>query len=238
AHTDALFFLDPAGQELIADAGMPDVGGHLSSVLRALLDSEGRQNLDHPQLPWTATDALDDVYYVMNRDIPASEAPALHPPSAAAAQQELSGSPSALASLHRQAGELLGGESALAARLRALRGHPVVINAWATWCPACRGEFSVFASASARYGRQVAFLGVDTNDSAGDARSFLAGHPVSYPSYQSSSSDLASLAAIEGMPTTIFINRAGTVINIHPGQYQTEAALQDDIEHYALGVQG
>ena len=237
-HTDALFFLDPAGQELIADAGMPDVDGHLSAVLRGLLDSEGRENLAHPQLPWTATDALDDVYYLMNRDIPASAVAALHPPSAAAARRELSGSPSALASLHQQAGELLGSETALAARLETLRGYPVVINAWAGWCLACRSEFSVFASASARYGRHVAFLGVDANDTAGDARSFLEGHPVSYPSYQSSSSELAPLATIAYMPTTIFINRAGTVVNVHTGQYQTEAALDNDIEHYALGVTG
>ena len=119
-----------------------------------------------------------------------------------------------------------------------MRGYPVVINAWAAWCAPCRTEFPILASASARYGRQVAFLGADTNDSAGDARSFLARHPISYPSYQSSSAQLASLAVIEGMPTTIFIDRAGKVINVHIGQYGTEAALENDIEHYALGVDG
>jgi len=40
------------------------------------------------------------------------------------------------------------------------------------------------------------------------------------------------------MPTTIFIDRAGKVINVHIGQYGTEAALENDIEHYALGVDG
>ena len=48
----------------------------------------------------------------------------------------------------------------------------------------------------------------------------------------------APLATIAYMPTTIFINRAGTVVNVHTGQYQTEAALDNDIEHYALGVTG
>ncbi len=237
-HTDAVFFLDPAGQERVVDQGMPDVGGHLSAVLRGLLDAEGRQNLAHPQLPWTATEALEDVYYLMGRNIPADAVPAVHPPSVAAAQRALAGSPAALASVHEQAGQLLGSESALAARLRSLRGYPVVINAWAAWCAPCRTEFPILASASARYGRQVAFLGADTNDSAGDARSFLARHPISYPSYQSSSAQLASLAVIEGMPTTIFIDRAGKVINVHIGQYGTEAALENDIEHYALGVDG
>ena len=53
-------------------------------------------------------------------------------------------------------------------------------------CGPCRSEFGLFAVPSAGYGRRVAFLGADTDDSAGDARTFLAAHPVSYPSYQTS----------------------------------------------------
>ena len=92
------------------------------------------------------------------------------------------------------------------------------------------------AAASAGYGRQVAFLGADTNDSTPDARSFLAQHPVRYPSYPVASTDLSSLAVLEGFPTTIFINPAGKVVFVHTGQYQSEAALDNDIQHYALGV--
>ena len=147
--------------------------------------------------------------------------------------RELAGSPGPLAALHSQAGQLLGSGSALAARLRALRGYPVVLNAWASWCTACRSEFSLFASASAQYGRQVAFLGADTDDSAGDARSFLAQHPVSYPSYQETDSTLGSLAVIEGLPTTIFINRAGKVVHVQIGQYDSEGTLDQDISSYA-----
>ncbi len=239
AHTDALFFLDPAGQERIVDEGMPDVGGKLSPVLRSLLSDQGRQNLAHPQLPWTAAEALDDVYYLMGRNIPAAATPSAKPPSEQAAQRALADSPAPLAAIHVQAGELLGPEGALAARLSSLRGrYPVVINAWASWCTPCRAEFPFFAAVSARYGRQVAFLGVDTNDSATDGRSFLAQHPISYPSYQSSSSQLSPLAVIEGMPTTIYIDRAGKVVDVHIGQYGTQAALENDIEHYTRGVTG
>jgi thiol-disulfide isomerase/thioredoxin len=149
--------------------------------------------------------------------------------------QELSGSPGPLAALHGQAGQLVGSGSAFAARLRALRGYPVVVNAWASWCTPCRAEFSLFSAASVQYGRQVAFLGADTDDSAGDARSFLAQHPVSYPSYATTESTLLPLAVIQGLPTTIFINPAGKVVHVHVGQYDSGGTLDQDISSYAVG---
>lgn len=147
----------------------------------------------------------------------------------------LAGSPAPLAALHDQAGQLLGSEAALDARLRALRGYPVVINAWASWCTPCREEFSLFASASVRYGRRVAFVGVDTDDSSSDATAFLVKHPVSYPSYESTISQLSSLTAIAGLPTTVYLNRAGKIVHVHTGQYEVQGTLDQDIATYARG---
>ena len=234
-HTDAIFFIDPSGQERIVDEGMASVDGQLSPALKNLLSEQGIQNLEHPQFPWTPSEALDDLYFLMNRNIPANAVPKVTAPSAADAQRVLAGSPGSLASLHTQAGQLIT-SGKLSDRLSSLHGYPIILNAWAAWCLPCREEFPLMAAASAQYGRKVAFLGADTNDSAGDARSFLAKHPVSYPSYPVASSDLSSLAILEGFPTTIFIDRSGKVAFVHTGQYQSEAALDNDIQHYALGL--
>jgi cytochrome oxidase Cu insertion factor (SCO1/SenC/PrrC family)/thiol-disulfide isomerase/thioredoxin len=232
-HTDALFLIDPGGQERIADDGMPQIGGRLPASLQRLLNDQGRHNLAHPQFSWSAPDVMDDLYYLMGRTVPAASTPSVRPPSPAAAQAQLTGSPRALGAVHAQAARLLGSDAALQRRLRSLRGYPVVINAWASWCGPCRTEFPLFADASAHYGRRVAFLGVNVNDSASDARSFLAAHPVSYPSYTGSTASLSWLAPIEGMPTTIFVGPTGRVRAVHTGQYQTEGTLADDIARYA-----
>ncbi len=162
--------------------------------------------------------------------------PKVQAPSAAGVPSLLAGSPAPLASLHAEAGRVLGSQSALAARLPSLRGYPVVINAWASWCAPCRSEFPLFASASVRYGRQVAFLGLNINDSLADARSFLAKHPVSYPSYQGTTGQIHSLLpqGLLGLPTTIFVNRAGKIAYVHSGQYEAPGTLDQDVEQYAL----
>src|SRR3954452_14213326 len=106
-------------------------------------------------------------------------------PTGAAAQVALRGSPPPLASLHRQASDLLpGGDNAFDRRLAGLEGHPTVVNGWASWCGPCRFEFPFFQSVGVTYGKQVAFVGLDVTDNTGDARRFLGQFPVPYPSYQ------------------------------------------------------
>ena len=76
------------------------------------------------------------------------------------------GAPSRWRELYDQADQLLpGGADAFQQRLAELRGHPVVVNKWASWCGPCREEFPWFQRLSARLGKRIAFLGVDAKDS-------------------------------------------------------------------------
>ena len=164
-----------------------------------------------------------------------SEEPQVSVPSPSQARAELAGSPAPLASLLAQATDLLdGGLDAYDARVATLRGHPLVVNAWASWCHPCRFEMPFFARAAVRFGRRVGFLGVNAGDTDGDARDFLRDHYVPYPSYVDPDDEIARAIGVRaGLPTTVFYARDGKIAYVHQGQYRDEAALVADVQRYA-----
>ena len=165
-----------------------------------------------------------------------STAPAPSKLTVAQMRASLAGSPASLAALHAQANEILpGGLPALRARLAGLRGSPVVVNKWASWCEPCRAEFAAFQRASVAQGRQVAFVGIDSGESSPkDALSFLRAFPVSYPSYYDQSGQAgAAITDSSFTPVTVFYDRAGREY-IHQGPYPSAAKLEQDVRRYAL----
>jgi cytochrome c biogenesis protein CcmG, thiol:disulfide interchange protein DsbE len=156
--------------------------------------------------------------------------------SMAQVRARLVDSPAPLAALHTQAGQILsGGASALHARLAALRGYPLVIDKWASWCLPCQSERATFQRASTALGRSVAFIGIDSGDtSLADGRAFLHAVPVGYPSYYDQSGRLgAAIADSSFTPVTVFYDRAGRQY-IHQGPYPSAAKLEADVRRYAL----
>lgn len=150
-------------------------------------------------------------------------------------ERALAGSPPPLAALHAQANELLpGGVEAYEGRIASLRGYPVVVNAWASWCGPCRYEFPMLQKLSARYGKRVAFLGIDSEDDADAAKTFLEEEPVPYPSYSDPDKEIFNSLGALGFPDTAFYDREGELVNLKQGQYPDQAALEEDIRRYAL----
>jgi cytochrome oxidase Cu insertion factor (SCO1/SenC/PrrC family)/thiol-disulfide isomerase/thioredoxin len=220
-HTEGLFILDPRGHWRVLVPGIADLGGRVAPALRSLLNREGRARLRTPTGAWTVPAVLGDLWRLMGMP-PEPSAPDSASPTPAAAPAD--------------AGRLLGGGGrAFRRRLATLRGDPVVVNAWASWCPPCRSELPLFAAAARRFGGRVAFLGLDVSDADGPARAFLAAHPVGYPSYRDADGDLArSLGAPQGLPVTLFLDADGRVFHVHVGAYPSDTALGEDVE-VALG---
>ena len=167
-----------------------------------------------------------------------SAPPAETPGSAAGAAEGRAlaeNAPPALARLYSQGGRLLpGGTRAFRARLAELRGRPVVVNKWASWCGPCRAELPYFRREAQQRGHSTAFIGSNTNDSEGPARRFLAEVPLPFPSYFDPNGDIAQ--AFEGaiaFPSTAFYGSDGRLATVKQGVYTSERELATDIDRYA-----
>ena len=146
----------------------------------------------------------------------------------------LNGAPAPLAALYEKGNELLPGDD-FEAQLQALKGYPVVINAWASWCGPCQFEFPTLQKLSARYGKQVAFIGLNAEDEEASAKTFLREEPVPYPSFVDTHRKIArSLEAYEGLPDTIILDPKGEVAYVHLGAYRDDSELEEDVQRYAL----
>jgi thiol-disulfide isomerase/thioredoxin len=152
-----------------------------------------------------------------------------------AAKEKLAAAPAPLNGLYAQANELLGGgTSAFAARLDELKGHPLVINKWASWCGPCQAEFSIFQDVATQRGKNVGFLGLNVTDTDSHARGFLAKRPLPFPSYTDPDEKLtAELKAPQKIaPVTVFIARDGKIATVHSGPYKSAKQLNADIDRY------
>ena len=92
-----------------------------------------------------------------------------------------------------------------------LRGTPVVVNVWASWCGPCRVEAPLLQKASERYAGRVVFIGVDARDDESDARDFLRRYRITYPNVTDRDGQILALLALRGFPTTYIFDRSGRV---------------------------
>jgi cytochrome c biogenesis protein CcmG/thiol:disulfide interchange protein DsbE len=159
-----------------------------------------------------------------------SEEPAAPKFDLQAAQRKLEGSPAPLAALHARAAQIL--DKGFQQRVAALKGRPIVINKWASWCRPCRAEFPVFQQVATDRGKEIAFLGLNAADKRPAAEKFLADRPLPYPSYEDPHEAIAQdLKIPKFFPMTLMIAADGKTFT-KSGEYTSTADLEADIDRY------
>jgi cytochrome c biogenesis protein CcmG, thiol:disulfide interchange protein DsbE len=147
-----------------------------------------------------------------------------------AAQRKLEGSPPPLAALHADASKIL--DSGFDEQLDKLKGRPVVINKWASWCRPCRAEFPVFQQVATDRGKEIAFLGVNAADKRPAAGRRGTSRPLPYPSYEDPNEKIAQELKIpKFFPMTLMIDADGKTF-IKSGEYTSTEQLEADIDKY------
>jgi thiol-disulfide isomerase/thioredoxin len=111
-------------------------------------------------------------------------------------------------------------------RLRDLRGKPVVLNFWATWCGPCNAEMPMLVDLEKQYAtRGVVFIAASLDDAKTEARipAFLAEHKVGFPVwYGAGADDLDRLKLGGAVPATAFIDAEGHIVARILGQARSE----------------
>ncbi len=111
-----------------------------------------------------------------------------------------------------------------------LKGTPVVVNIWGSWCGPCREEAPLLRAASQAYGHQVQFLGVDILDVKDSARKYMDQFGLHFPSVfdPSGGGDIRNSLGYIGQPDTIFYDAAGNEVDHWEGAI-SKARLEQGI---------
>jgi cytochrome c biogenesis protein CcmG/thiol:disulfide interchange protein DsbE len=112
--------------------------------------------------------------------------------------------------------------------LRQLRGYPVVLNFWASWCIPCKKEASRLDAVARKHVGDVVFLGIDVQDGTSDARSFLRHHDVRYAALHDNSGLTYGGYGLTGVPETYWLDARGRIVAHFAGAVST-AQLEDGI---------
>jgi cytochrome c biogenesis protein CcmG, thiol:disulfide interchange protein DsbE len=112
--------------------------------------------------------------------------------------------------------------------LASYRGTPVLVNFWATWCTPCVQEMPMLEAAHKKWGSKVQFVGIDRQDYKPDALSFAQKTHVTYPLASDPNATLDGSYRLRGMPTTVFIDRNGRIVDHVTGPL-TKSQLDDTL---------
>ena len=97
--------------------------------------------------------------------------------------------------------------------LEDLRGKPVVINFWASWCPPCRIEAPLIERTWRAYKKRgLIFLGVNIQDRKEDALNYIRQFAITYPNGPDPTGEISIDYGVSGLPVTFFVSRDGEIV--------------------------
>ena len=113
-----------------------------------------------------------------------------------------------------------------AAKLSDMRGTPVVLNFWASWCPPCKSEMPDFNAVYQELGGEVQFMMVDLVDGGRETvetgAAFIKEQGYEFPVFFDKDSEAATVYSIRSIPATVFINRDGEIVTGAQGMISEE----------------
>ena len=96
-------------------------------------------------------------------------------------------------------------------RLSGVRGKPMVVNVWASWCGPCKAELPLMGEFYRAHSDQVRFLGIDLADDRQAALAMAAQTKMTFPSVQDPNSEVRAGLRVVGVPTTLFVRPDGSI---------------------------
>jgi thiol-disulfide isomerase/thioredoxin len=117
-------------------------------------------------------------------------------------------------------------------KLESLRGHPVILDFWATWCGPCQMEAPVVNAIGQRYkDRGLAVVGVNTSDEDGLAAQFIRAKHLAFPVVYDEGNSIAKKYGVTNLPTLVVVSKTGKVVAIRTG-VTSDSALDEIVRRY------
>ncbi|HHW85476.1 MAG TPA: TlpA family protein disulfide reductase [Chloroflexi bacterium] len=106
--------------------------------------------------------------------------------------------------------------------LHNLLGGPTVLIFWTTWCPYCLRQTPVLVAAHRQWGEEIQFVGVNVAEDVGVVTPYIAEHAIDYPILLDRDSVTAGAYAVQGYPTTYFLDNSARIVARHVGALTEE----------------
>jgi thiol-disulfide isomerase/thioredoxin len=114
--------------------------------------------------------------------------------------------------------------------LDSLRGKPVLINFWATWCGPCLDEMPFLQEIYSEWSSKgLMFLSINSGETATKVRSYMQQFGFSFPALVDSKNEVAATYRILYLPTTILVDKNGVILEIKVGAFPDKATIEKEL---------